>query len=61
MNGDARFNFLHFLPYLYLPDHHKEYPLALGELLEQISRPGTRAWALPALSRGARAGGSARF
>jgi len=25
MNGDARFNFMHFLPYVHLPNHHKEF------------------------------------
>jgi alkanesulfonate monooxygenase SsuD/methylene tetrahydromethanopterin reductase-like flavin-dependent oxidoreductase (luciferase family) len=25
MSGEARFNFMHFLPYVYLPENHKEF------------------------------------
>jgi alkanesulfonate monooxygenase SsuD/methylene tetrahydromethanopterin reductase-like flavin-dependent oxidoreductase (luciferase family) len=26
MNGNIRFNFMHFMPYVHLPENHKDYP-----------------------------------
>ena len=39
MTQQIRFNCMHFMPYVHLPENHKDYQIALGQLLQQVLRP----------------------
>ena len=38
-----RFNCMHFMPYMHLPENHKDFKTLLGGLLKQVSTTLRRA------------------
>ena len=51
MSGNVRFDFMHFMPYVHLPENHKDFKSLWVDFPNKYYDPGKGPRALSALSR----------